>query len=54
MNKLENTNAKYKVETDRHRRFKSFDVGDGFINKARIQGDRTLQEFDNLPSETIL
>ena len=30
MNKLENTNAKYKVETDMHRRFKSFDVGDGF------------------------
>ena len=29
-NKLEKANAKYKMEADKHRRFKSFDVGDDF------------------------
>ena len=29
-NKLEKANAKYKMEVDKHRRFKLFDVGDGF------------------------
>ena len=40
-NKLEKANEKYKMEADKHRRFKSFDVGDEvmvFISKARIQG----------------
>ena len=27
-NKLQKTNAKYKIRADKHRRFKSFDVGD--------------------------
>ena len=27
-NKLEETNAKYKMEANKHRRFKLFDVGD--------------------------
>ena len=43
-NKLEKTNAKYKMEADKHRRFKSFDVGDEvmvFISKARMQGDHS-------------
>ena len=30
MNKSEKANAKYKMEAHKHRRFKSFDVGDGF------------------------
>ena len=29
-NKLKKTDAKYKMEADKHRRFKSFDVGDSF------------------------
>ena len=29
-NKLEKANAKYKMETNKHRWFNSFDVGDGF------------------------
>ena len=29
-NKLEKANAKYKMEVDKHRWFKSFDVGNGF------------------------
>ena len=36
-NKLEKANAKYKMKADKHRRFKSFDVGDEvmvFISKA--------------------
>ena len=36
-NKLEKTNVKYKIKTDKHRRFKSFDVGDEvmvFINRT--------------------
>ena len=40
-NKLKKANAKYKMEADKHRRFKSFDVGDRvmvFISKARMQG----------------
>ena len=40
-NKLEKANAKYKMEANKHRRFKSFDVGDEvmvFISKARMQG----------------
>ena len=40
-NKLEKANAKYKMEADKHRRFKVFDVGDEvmvFISKARMQG----------------
>ena len=41
-NKLEKANAKYKIEVHKHRRFKSFDVGDEvvmiFISKARMQG----------------
>ena len=43
-NKLEKANAKCKMEADKHRRFKSFDVGDElmvFINKARMQGDHS-------------
>ena len=38
-NKLEQANAKYKTEEDKHRRFKVFDVGDEvmvFISKARM------------------
>ena len=34
-NNLEKVNAKYKMEVDKHRRFKSFDVGD---EVARMQG----------------
>ena len=37
-NKLEKVNAKYKMEADKHRWFKSFDVGDEvvvFISKVR-------------------
>ena len=40
-NKLEKANEKYKMEVDKHRQFKSFDVGDEvmvFISKARMQG----------------
>ena len=40
-NKLEQANAKYKIEVDKHRRFKVFDVGDEvmvFISRARMQG----------------
>ena len=40
-NKLEKANAKYKMEVDKHRRFKVFDVGDEvmvFLSKARMQG----------------
>ena len=40
-NKLEKANAKYKMEVDKHRQFKVFDVGDEvmvFISKARTQG----------------
>ena len=40
-NKLEKTNAKYKMEADKHRWFKVFNVGDAvmvFISKARMQG----------------
>ena len=36
-NKLEKVNAKYKMEVDKHRQFKSFDVGDEvmvFISKT--------------------
>ena len=39
-NKLEKANAKYKMEADKHRRFKLFDVGDEvmvFISKVRMQ-----------------
>ena len=41
-NKLEKANAKYKMEVNKHRRLKSFDVGDEvmvFISRARMQGD---------------
>ena len=40
-NKLKKAKAKYKMEADKQRRFKSFDVGDGvmvFISKAQMQG----------------
>ena len=40
-NKLEKANAKYKMEANKHRWFKSFDVGDEvmvFISKTRILG----------------
>ena len=40
-NKLEKSNAKYQMETNMHRRFKLFDVGDElmvFISKSRMQG----------------
>ena len=40
-NKLEKANAKYKMEADKHRQFKSFNVGDEvmvFISKAQMQG----------------
>ena len=40
-NKLEKTNTKYKMEADKHRRFKVFDVGDEvmvFLSKTRMQG----------------
>ena len=57
-NKLEKANAKYKIEVDKHRRFKSFDVGDEvvmiFISKARMQGGHSklpLQQIDNLPTK---
>ena len=39
--KFEKANEKYKMEADKHRRFKVFDVGDEvmvFISKARTQG----------------
>ena len=39
-NKLEKTNTKYKIEADKHTRFKVFDIGDEvmvFISKARMQ-----------------
>ena len=40
-NKLEKANTKYKMEADKHRRLKLFDVSDEvmvFISKARMQG----------------
>ena len=40
-NNLEKANAKYKMEVDKHRWHKSFDVGDEvmvFLSKARMQG----------------
>ena len=40
-NKLEKTNAKYKMDADKHRRFKLFEVGDEvmvLISKAQMQG----------------
>ena len=51
--KLEKTNAKYKMEVNKHRWLKSFDVGDEvivFISKARMQGGHSkLQQRKNEP-----
>ena len=56
-NKLEKANAKYKMEADKHRRFKSFDVGDEvmvFISKARMQGGhRKLQQRKYGPYQIV-
>ena len=45
------------MEADRHRRFKSFDVGDevvGFISKARMQGGhRKLQQRKYGPYQIV-
>ena len=46
-NKLEKANAKYKMEADKHRRFKSFDVGDEvmvFISMAQMQGGHSKHQ----------
>ena len=46
-NKLEKTNAKYKMEADKHRRFKSFDVGDEvMVSLARLECKVVIASFD--------
>ena len=56
-NKLEKANAKYKMEADKHRRFKVFDVGDEvmvFLSKARMQGGhKKLQQRKYGPYKII-
>ena len=46
-NKLEKANAKYKMEADKHRRFKSFDVGDKvMVSLARLESKVTKATFN--------
>ena len=56
-NKLEKANAKYKMEADKHSRFKVFDVGDEvmvFLSKARMQGGHSkLQQRKYGPYKII-
>ena len=56
-NKLEKANAKYKMEADKHKLFKSFDVGDEmmiFISKARMQGGHSkLQQRKYGPYQIV-
>ena len=56
-NKLEKTNAKYKMEANKHRWFKSFDVGDEvmvFISKVRMQGGhRKFQQRKYEPYQIV-
>ena len=56
-NKLGKANAKYKIEADKHRRFKVVDVGDEvmvFISKARTQGGHSkLQQRKYGPYKII-
>ena len=56
-NMLEKANAKYKMEANKHRRFKSFDVGDEvmvFISKARMQGSHSkLQQRKYEPYQIV-
>ena len=57
-NKLEKANAKYKMLVDKHRRFKSFDVGDEvmvFISKTRMQGGHNkLQQRKYRPYQIVM
>ena len=57
-NQLEKTNAKYKMEPNKHRRFKLFDVSDeviAFISKARMQGGHSkLQQRKYEPYQIVM
>ena len=56
-NKLEKANAKYKMEANKHRQFKSFDVGDEvmvFISKAQMHGGHSkLQQRKYRPYQIV-
>ena len=55
--KLEKGNAKYKMEADKHRQFKVFDVGYKvmvFLSKARTQGGHSkIQQRKYVPYKII-
>ena len=56
-NKLEKTNAKYKMEVDKHRWFKSLDVGDEvmvFISKAQMQGGHSKLQQRSMDHTKLL